>query len=245
MSAFGYAAGFNNTNSSVAVPALGAYNQITIEVWAKPRSFGAAGPGNPHSGYNSIYTTDNYVPGALHTHFINTFPNQRWQLAINPSHTDIEAGNSGLFPSNTWVYLAITHDSLARRTIAYVNGKAVLTNNNSTTVPVTLTAAHIGTWIGTQNWFDGLLDEFAIYGSVLPANRIQAHYQTAVGNPVLLSAQTTNKLNFSWIGPGFRLQRNSNLSNAAGWTNVPAASNSPVSVTLSNSGNQFFRLRWP
>ncbi len=244
--AFGFAAGFNNTNSSVAVPALGTNNQVTIEFWTKPRTFGVTSPGNPfHSGYNSIYTADNYVPGALHTHFIGQFPNQRWQLAINPSHTDFEAGNAGLFPSNSWVHLVATHDSAAHKTIAYVNGRAVLTNNNSTTVPVNLAAAHIGAWIGTANWFDGEIDEFAIYGTALPASRIQAHYQTAIGNPVLLAAQTTNKLAFSWIGPGFRLQRNSNLSTASGWTNVRGASNSPVSVTISNSDNQFFRLRWP
>lgn len=244
--AFGFAAGFNNTDSSVAVPALGTNNRVTIEFWAKPRTFGVTSPGNPpHSRYNSIYTADNYVPGALHTHFIDPFPNQRWQLAINPSHTDFEAGNAGLFPSNSWVHLAATHDSAAHKTIAYVNGRAVLTNNNSTTFPVNLAAAHIGAWIGTANWFDGEIDEFAIYGTVLPASRIQAHYQTAIGNPVLLAAQTTNKLAFSWIGPGFRLQRNPDLGNAAGWTNVIGASNSPVSVTISNSDNQFFRLRWP
>jgi len=41
------------------------------------------------------------------------------------------------------------------------------------------------------------------------------------------------------------LERNADLSSATGWTNVIGGSNSPVSVTLSNSGNQFFRLRWP
>ena len=108
-----------------------------------------------------------------------------------------------------------------------------------------LTAAHIGAWIGRENWFDGRLDEFAIYGTALPASRIQAHYQTAIGNPVLLATQTTNKMNFSWIGPGFRLQRNPDLGNAAGWTDVIGAGNSPMSVTISNPDNQFFRLRWP
>jgi len=79
---------------------------------------------------------------------------------------------------------------------------------------------------------------------VVPAGRVQAHYQTAIVNPVWLSAPTPNKLNFSWIGPGFRLQRHPDLAHAAGWTNVIGASNRPVSVTLSNPGNQFFRLRW-
>jgi uncharacterized repeat protein (TIGR03803 family) len=250
--AFGFAAGFNNSNSMIAVPALGTNNQVTIEVWAKPRSFGVRSPGSPpHSSYNSIYTADNYVSGALHTHFFGQWPSQRWQVAINPSHTDIEFGNPGWFPSNSWVHLVATHDSPARRTIAYINGRAVFTNSSSTTVPVNLTAAHIGNWTGAvawggaDNWFDGMLDELALYTNVLSASRIQEHYQTAIGNPVLFSTQTTNRLNLSWAGPGFRLQSNTNLSNPGGWTNVPAGSNSPVSVTVSNSGHRFFRLKWP
>ncbi len=250
--AFGYAAGFNNTNSSVAVPALGTFTNVTIEAWLKPRSFGLAGPGNPHTGYNAIYTTDNWVAGSLHTHFIN-FSGRQFEFAINGnSPSEFGVGNSGLFPTNSWVHLAATYQTVTpttKRLIVYVNGRALApTNTFGSAASLNLAAAHIGAWVGpnsTANWFDGEIDEFAIYDTALPASRIQAHYQTAIGNPVLLSAQTTNKLNFSWIGPGFRLQRNSNLSNAAGWTNVPAASNSPVSVTISNSGNQFYRLRWP
>ncbi len=49
----------------------------------------------------------------------------------------------------------------------------------------------------------------------------------------------------SWIDPGFKLQQNPNLLSDGGWTNVVGGSNSPVSITISNSVNQFFRLVWP
>jgi hypothetical protein len=131
--AFGLAAGFNNTNSSVAVTALGTNNQFTLEVWANPRSFGATSPGNPpHTGYNSIYTTDNWVPRALHTHFINfNGPSFiQWELAINGnSPTAVAVGTPGLFRTNAWVHLAATYDSIGRRLIAYVNGSAITTNS--------------------------------------------------------------------------------------------------------------------
>ena len=257
--AFGFAAGFNNSNSAVAVPALGSYSQFTIELWAKPKSFGVTSPGNPpHAAYNSIYTADTWAAGALHTHFVNLSGHYRqWQLAINGNNPlEVYAGNpvpiptinSGFFPTNAWVHLAATYDSTARIMITYVNGHAFSTNIYSTAIPLNLAAAHIGAWIGTSstpNWFDGGLDEFAIYGTALPASRIQAHYEAAIGNPVLLAAQATNKLTLSWIGPGFRLQSNPDLANAGGWTNVIGGSNSPVSVTISNAGNQFFRLSWP
>lgn len=247
---FGLAAGFNNSNSSVAVPALGTNNQVTIEFWAKPRSFGVTSFGNPHTVANSIYTADAWVPGALHTHFVNNGPSfHQYEFAINGnSPSGFDVANSGVFPSNTWVHLAATYDVATRRLITHLNGRPVFTNTFSFARPVNLAAAHIGAWVGpgsTPNWFDGAIDEFAIYGTALPASRIQAHYQTAIGNPVLLATQATNRLTFSWAGPGFRLESNTNLANATGWTNVPAGSNSPVSVTISNSGNRFFRLKWP
>ncbi len=36
------------------------------------------------------------------------------------------------------------------------------------------------------------------------------------GNPVLLPGRARNALAFSWIGPGFRLQRNPDLSSSVG-----------------------------
>ena len=41
---FGFAAGFDNSNSAVAVPALGTYSRFTTEAWAKPHSVGAGHP---------------------------------------------------------------------------------------------------------------------------------------------------------------------------------------------------------
>jgi len=142
------------------------------------------------------------------------------------------------------VHLAVTKGpSYPSFVITYVNGYPLATIYSYAASLMNLTAAHISQEY--QECFDGLIDEFAIYGTALPASRIQAHYQAAIGDPVLLSARTTNKLTFSWTGPGFKLQRNPNLANAAGWTNVVGGSNSPVSVTISNSGNQFYRLKWP
>ena len=249
---FGYAAGFNNTNSGVAVPAQGSHTEFTIEVWANTHTFGVSSPGYSHSHYNSIYTTDTWSPGALHTHYINSYGSghfHQWQLAIDGnSPIEVYAGSAELFPVDTWVHLAAAYDSFAGKIFTYLNGHPLATNNYVTAIPMNLAAAHIGAWVGpgsTANWFDGGIDEFAIYGTALPASRIQAHYQAAIGNPVLLAVQTTNTLALSWAGPGFKLQRNPDLSNTNGWTNVIGGNNSPVSVISSNAGNQFFRLRWP
>jgi hypothetical protein len=249
--AFGLAAGFNNTNSSVAVPALGTNSQFTVEFWLKPRTVGRVSSADPHSIYSSIYTADLWEFGALHTHLIgDRSDNGNWEWAIagnNPPGAYLGNASTPLL-TNSWVHLAAAYDSPARRLVFYWNGQAVRTNNFTTARPVNFSAAHIGAWVGpssTPNWFNGEIDEFAIYTNVLSASRIQAHYQTAIGTPELLSVRTTNRLNFSWVGPGFRLQSNTNLNNPGGWTNVPGGSNSPVSLTISNSGHRYFRLKWP
>src|SRR5262249_11185082 len=196
--------------------------------------------------YDSIYTTDNWAPGALHTHLVDKVYFHQYEFAINGNNpVGIDPGYPGLFVTNAWVHLAAAYDSAARQAITYVNGHPLATNTFTTAVPLNLTAAHIGEWTGGGNWFDGEIDEFAIYDTVLPPDRIQAHYQTAIGNPVLSSALSTNKLILSWTGPGFRLESSSNISDVAAWVPVIGGNNSPVSVIMSNSGGEFFRLRWP
>jgi uncharacterized repeat protein (TIGR03803 family) len=238
--AFGYAAGFNNTNTDVAVPALGSHPRITIEAWLKPRSSAR------FDYFDSIYATDDWTPGALHTHLVDRFSFPEFEFSINGNDPQwVNPGAPSLFLTNRWVHLAAAYDSVAREVTTYVNGKPLTTNSFRTAVPVNLTAAHIGQFKGSANWFDGEIDEFAIYDSVLSAERIREHYQAAIGNPVLLSAPLTNKLVLSWVGPGLRLEANADLANAAGWTPVIGGSNSPVTLIPSNSINQFYRLKWP
>ena len=51
-----------------------------------------------------------------------------------------------------------------------------------------------------------------------------------------------NQLILSWVTPGFVLQENSDLTNAAGWTDLTGGGASPVSVTM-DTGTKFFRLK--
>jgi hypothetical protein len=46
----------------------------------------------------------------------------------------------------------------------------------------------------------------------------------------------------NWNAPNFILQTNADLTNPAGWGDVPDASNSPATINLGGD-RQFFRLR--
>jgi alpha-tubulin suppressor-like RCC1 family protein len=248
---FGSAAGFNNTNSGVAVPALGSYSQLTLEAWVKPRSLATT----PFvydwtCDYDAIYARDVWVPGSLHFQFYSADPATHYlALSVNGNDPN-EVFTSVLtrFLTNQWVHVAVTYDSTARKMVAYINGQSVMTNVFYTALPANLDAAHIGQFLAgdpEHHAFDGLIDEFALYGSVLPADRLRAHYQTAIGSPVLAFAPGTKQLIFSWVGPGFALQQNDHLANSAGWTYVTGGSNSPTSLSISGTENQFFRLKKP
>jgi hypothetical protein len=117
-------------------------------------------------------------------------------------------------------------------------------------LPVFAGAAHIGAWLSFDSNFyqylDGQVDEMAVYGYPLTAGQIAAHYQAAlapVSGPVLAFSLQGGVMQISWPGgSGFMLQHNSDLTNANGWSDLPAGNISPVTVN-SNLSQDFFRLR--
>jgi hypothetical protein len=92
--------------------------------------------------------------------------------------------------------------------------------------------------------YTGYLDDIHIFNRNLnPAELAQL---MASGVPPILpqlSASVTGAtLTITWSGTGYVLQQNTNLANSAGWTNVPGATASPVTVALPRIGNNFYRL---
>ena len=175
----GHAAVFNGTNSNVTVPALTklglgtTYHQVTIEAWIKVNTFV-----NPE-GLECIYNHDGWSLGSMHTH-VNR--GSRWGFGLNGNSPSAEmyVGSPGPFSPNTWYHLAAVYDADAKRLDRYVNGQLITNITYSAAVPVNLGAAHIGAWNGNSRFFNGLIDELAIYGRVLTPDRITAHYQAAV-----------------------------------------------------------------
>jgi len=138
------------------------------------------------------------------------------------------------------------YDANAATLARYVNGQLVTNIVYDSAVPVDLSAAHIGAWNGNSRYFNGSIDELAIYPTALSADRVKAHYDASAptATPSLSFTRTPTQLTLSWSGPGYVLQQNGNLANASGWTTAPNASTSPVTVTI-GPGNLFFRLEKP
>lgn len=94
---------------------------------------------------------------------------------------DINTGNgAGGYTVGQWQHLAVTFNETTQTAVFYVNGAAVATQtssagnylpNNNAVIPALGGFAN-----GTDNPFEGDMDEVAFYGSVLTPAQVSAHY---------------------------------------------------------------------
>jgi hypothetical protein len=87
--------------------------------------------------------------------------------------------------------------------------------------------------------YNGYLDDVQFYNRLLSTAEV---VQSMTLGPSISFTRSGNQLTLSWPLTGFVLQENSSVSNPAGWSNVTGGSSSPVIVTISRSGNKFYRL---
>jgi hypothetical protein len=168
----GKSAAFDGASSFVDLPGSwggAAMTELTLEAWVNPS--------DPVTGdFQAI----------LSGHDPNSFAH--FQL--------FSAGNMGVYadvgfvaapivsatPTDTWRHVVMTAKS--GETKVYVNGTQVgatvttAFTNIAESSNVDIGIGHLGT-----RWFNGLLDEVAIYDSALSPDRIVAHYDAAGGTP--------------------------------------------------------------
>jgi len=87
---------------------------------------------------------------------------------------------TGAITTNTWHHIVFTYDGSIKK--AYIDGDV-----DSTTVETSGslgTSSYdllIGSFIGSGDWFNGTIDEVAIYNQVLSAKEVREHYE--MGKP--------------------------------------------------------------
>lgn len=155
-----------------------------------------------------------------------------------------------------WVFYGDGASGVADRLEAWVDGVNLgnARNNYSRGVKVSEQLLVGAALANAANGFEGHLDELAVYdwsglGSeaavAAKAQDLVTRHRGAATNPPprLAMARSATQLTLSWTRTGFVLQENSNLANAAGWSDVTGGSTSPVTLTLPASGHNFYRLR--
>ena len=141
-----------------------------------------------------------------------------------------------------WHHVAYLYDQSVNGSIGiYVDGQLAASNPNSgawawdPAEEIELGKSYDNYW----RRFNGYLDDVQFYNRILSAAEVA---QSMTLGPSISFSRAGNQLTLSWPLTGFVLQENSNLSNPAGWINVPGGATSPVTVTISPSVNKYYRL---
>ncbi len=166
----GQAFSFNGSNGTVIVPdssSLRLTAEFTIEAWINTRStnadqaiVGKVGIANGNNGYELFLSAENWLCGQFNS------PGQGW-----PGNVIVYPNGTAIVP-NVWHHVAWTYDQSAMK--LYLNGSPVATNViGPQTVAVSSTDLRIS---GLDNhvYFDGLIDEPAVYNRALSASEIAA-----------------------------------------------------------------------
>ncbi len=143
----------------------------------------------------------------------------------------------------------------------YYDGVLVGTGGNATgNYGSSLYNVHIGgggVFDANNNWFNGHIDEVAVFDKAIPAARVAEHYNAGKNGGVLLTSgavtpplasnitlaatRSGNTLTISWSPSGGTLQSATVLPAPAGlWTDVGTAN--PATITI-GSGNSFYRVK--
>jgi hypothetical protein len=187
------AARFDQSTTKIDVPYNAALNpaSFSIECWAKVN--GGAGSyrspvtsrdsgGNGSAGY-IIYA------GAGNTWEFWTGSGSGWN-AITTTVTN------GPVVIGAWTHLVGTYDAASLTMSFYINGVFVAQRTNSTVVPVGSIGLPLPFRIGSgategygNYWFNGLVDEVALYPTVLTPTQVAANYAIGTTNGAAYAAQ--------------------------------------------------------
>lgn len=227
------AARFTQANQTfVEVPWSANLNtpEFTFECWAKVTG---------GSGYRSPMTSRGDPPQEGYIFYAT--PNNNWEFWTGPGWDGVGGAS---VENDVWVYLAGTFDGTTKR--YFVNGQEVGSSSPSY-VPNDADVLRIGAGASespTGNYFfEGVVDEAAVYNKALSAARILTHYQAGrpvVSQPVLGIALVGGDVVLNWEGTA-TLQQATDPTGP--WTDVAAAT-SPHQVTPTEA-QMYWRLMSP
>jgi Concanavalin A-like lectin/glucanases superfamily len=253
----------NGTNNWVSLNnplGLEVTGKITLEAWIKPDTTQgnlariiSHGPSTP-----TVYDTNTYpivLSGSQLSSnevFLRIEGGTTYAVGTSDGFTThgasaaVIAGDLG--GANGWIYLAGTYDGSHWN--LYRNGVPIATTADAVgALPVTGGEWAVGaTGMGWGDFYTGLVDEVAIYGTALSAANIQNHYNVAQNGAVALNFNPpvlkNGLLTISWTGTGTLLQSTNVVLPMSQWTTVPGNPTSPYQVTPAAAGPRwFYRLR--
>jgi hypothetical protein len=176
-------------NHSVAIPDLGLQGQFSFEALIYPRSY---------ETWDTIYDVDGFPAGAIHIHLLAS---GELEVGISGALPYPHFGGPADFPLNRGTHLVVTYDASTGEVAAYANGRLLGRHSvSSTGQNVVLGAGHIAAWNGNSRYFDGLIDEVAMYSHVLDPLQVARHYHASTGRRVEVTALGRASQSSTWGG---------------------------------------------
>ena len=187
------AARFDGATSKIDVPFDAALNpaSFTVECWTKVQG----GAGSYRSPVTSRQTSATvlagyiFYAGAGDTWEFWTGNGTRW-------NTLTTAATNGGVVIGAWTHLVGTYDATSLTMSFYINGALVMQATNVTVMPVGTDGTPLPLRVGAgategygDFWFNGSVDEVAVYPSVLTAAQVAANYGVGTTNGAAYAAQ--------------------------------------------------------
>jgi YVTN family beta-propeller protein len=171
------AASFNGANQMVTVPsttALSPSTKVTLEAWIKPAALPAAG------AFASVVTKAESYSLQFNG------PRMEFTIMQNGTRRRLQAPSGAIVVGSVY-HVVGTYDGATQR--LYVNGAQVASAALTGAITTNTTSVRIASWAGGQEFFKGVIDEVAIFPSVLTAAGVLAHYNAGIAKT---SAATTS-----------------------------------------------------
>jgi hypothetical protein len=183
---FGKALEFNGTSDYVNVPVnLNNNKEVTAVVWTYTH---ALPPGERYQ----IFSND----GGSYGRCVQIRPANYWIF-----HTEGQAITYAVVPTlNAWEHIAVTWTTTATK--LYINGKLVATSVGDTATYNDGTTVNIGSNLSKKDFYDGDLDEAALFGVALAdadiANIVSNGLEKTLGIATVSAVSNAGKLATAW-----------------------------------------------
>jgi hypothetical protein len=161
------AAGFDGVNDFVSVPfsaGVDASTALTVEAWIKPTALPAAGQ----------FATVATKPESFSLQF---YGDQLEFTVIQSGQRRRLRANSGQIVAGQTYHIVATYDGSQQR--VYINGALAPSKAQTGNITQNSNGFFIGSWNGSTEFFNGTIDDVAVYKTALSGTRASAHYAAA------------------------------------------------------------------
>jgi parallel beta-helix repeat protein len=158
-------------------PSLDMVSGLTLQAWVNPESYANWGMG-------IIDKSSFEGAGGNYRLSINYIENRAsFRLKLKDQIIDKEITSTNAIPLNEWTHIAATYDNSSMK--IYINGVLDTEKAVSGEMVIDNYNVRIGQYLGSNRYFDGVIDEVTIYSSALSASEINESYEIGANTKTL------------------------------------------------------------